>query len=313
MSLLMMWKISTFNLPSDCSLCSLLLYNYSLLFLTFPADMSTKVAVVTGSNKGIGLAIVKALCQQFEGVVYVTARDIGRGKETVETLVSEGLKPMFHQLDINDLSSIKAAAAYFKDKYGGVDILVNNAGIAFKEADTTPFAVQAEVTLKTNFFATRDMLTHFLPLVKTGGRVVNISSFVGSRTLNQCSPALQERFRSEDLSEEELVGLMQRFVEETKKDEHKKGGWPDTAYGVSKTGVTALSFILARRLSRERHGDKILLNACCPGWVRTDMAGTKAPKSPEEGAETPVYLALLPPDANQPHGQFVSDKHVQPW
>ncbi|XP_059929417.1 carbonyl reductase [NADPH] 1 isoform X2 [Gadus macrocephalus] len=275
--------------------------------------MSTKVAVVTGSNKGIGLAIVKALCQQFEGVVYVTARDIGRGKETVETLVSEGLKPMFHQLDINDLSSITAAAAYFKDKYGGVDILVNNAGIAFKGADTTPFAVQAEVTLKTNFFATRDMLTHFLPLVKTGGRVVNISSFVGSRTLNQCSPALQERFRSEDLSEEELVGLMQRFVEETKKDEHKKGGWPDTAYGVSKTGVTALSFILARRLSRERHGDKILLNACCPGWVRTDMAGTKAPKSPEEGAETPVYLALLPPDANQPHGQFVSDKHVQPW
>ncbi|CAL8369903.1 carbonyl reductase [NADPH] 1 [Gadus morhua] len=275
--------------------------------------MSTKVAVVTGSNKGIGLAIVKALCQQFEGVVYVTARDIGRGKETVETLVSEGLKPMFHQLDINDLSSITAAAAYFKDKYGGVDILVNNAGIAFKEADTTPFAVQAEVTLKTNFFATRDMLTHFLPLVKTGGRVVNISSFVGSRTLNQCSPALQERFRSEDLSEEELVGLMQRFVEETKKDEHKKGGWPNTAYGVSKTGVTALSFILARRLSRERHGDKILLNACCPGWVRTDMAGTKAPKSPEEGAETPVYLALLPPDANQPHGQFVSDKHVQPW
>ena len=70
------------------------------------------------------------------------------------------------------------------------------------------------------------------------GRVVNISSFVGSRTLNQCSPALQERFRSEDLSEEELVGLMQRFVEETKKDEHKKGGWPNTAYGVSKTGVT---------------------------------------------------------------------------
>ena len=62
--------------PSDCSLCSILLYNYSLLFLTFPADMSTKVAVVTGSNKGIGLAIVKALCQQFEGVVYVTARDM---------------------------------------------------------------------------------------------------------------------------------------------------------------------------------------------------------------------------------------------
>lgn len=58
---------------------------------------------------------------------------------------------------------------------------------------------------------------------------------------------------------------------------------------------------------------QILLNACCPGWVRTDMAGPKAPKSPEEGAITPVYLALLPPGATEPHGKFVSDKEVQVW
>lgn len=275
--------------------------------------MSTRVAVVTGSNKGIGLAIVRALCQQFQGDVYVTARDSGRGQEAVESLASEGHKPMFHQLDINDLDSITTAATYFKDKYGGVDILVNNAGIAFKAADTAPFDVQAEVTLKTNFFATRDMLTHFMPLIKPGGRVVNVSSFVGSRALNQCSPALQERLRSEDLTEDELVGLMQRFVELTKKDEHKAGGYPETAYGMSKTGLTALSMILARRLSKERPGDQILLNACCPGWVRTDMAGSKAPKSPDEGAVTPVYLSLLPPGATQPHGKFVSDKEVQPW
>lgn len=58
---------------------------------------------------------------------------------------------------------------------------------------------------------------------------------------------------------------------------------------------------------------QILLNACCPGWVRTDMAGDKAPKSPDEGAITPVYLALLPPGATEPHGKFVSDKEVQAW
>jgi len=269
--------------------------------------------VVTGSNKGIGLAIVRALCQQFQGDVYVTARDRGRGQAAVESLASEGLKPIFHQLDINDLDSITTAASYFTDKYGGVDILVNNAGIAFKNAATDPFDVQAEVTLKTNFFATRDMLTHFMPLIKPGGRVVNVSSFVGSRTLNNCSPALQERLRSEDLTEDELVGMMQSFVQLTKKAEHKAGGWPETAYGVSKTGLTALSMILARRLSKERPGDQILLNACCPGWVRTDMAGSKAPKSPDEGAVTPVYLSLLPPGATDPHGKFVSDKEVQPW
>lgn len=275
--------------------------------------MSPRVAVVTGSNKGIGLAIVRALCKQFQGDVYLAARDVGRGQEAVASLASEGLTALFHQLDISDLNSITTAAAYFKDKYGGVDVLVNNAAIAFKVADTAPFAVQAEVTLKTNFFATRDMLTHFLPIIKAGGRVVNVSSFVSSRALNQCSAALQERFRSEDITEEELVGLMQRFVDEAKKGEHKQGGWPETAYGISKTGLTTLSMILARRLSKERPHDGILLNACCPGWVRTDMAGPKAPKSPDEGAVTPVYLALLPPGATEPHGKFVSDKEVQPW
>ncbi|KAM9832718.1 carbonyl reductase [NADPH] 1-like [Aulostomus maculatus] len=151
-------------------------------------------------------------------------------------------------------------------------------------------------------------------ILATGkSRVVNVSSFVGSHTLKQCSPALQERFRSEDITEEELVGLMQRFVDVTQKGEHKKDGWPETAYGVSNTGLTTLSMILAHRLSKDRPHDQVLLNDCCPGWVRTDMAGSKAPKSPDEGAETPVYLALLPAGATEPHGKFVSEKQVQAW
>lgn len=68
--------------------------------------------------------------------------------------------------------------------------------------------------------------------------MVNVSSFVSVRTLNQCSPALQERFRSENITENELVELMQSFIDEAKKGQHKQSGWPDTAYGVSKTGLT---------------------------------------------------------------------------
>ena len=77
--------------------------------------------------------------------------------------------------------------------------------------------------------------------------------------------------------------------------------------------MTVLSRIQARVLNETRPGDGILLNACCPGWVRTDMAGLNAPKSPEEGAETPVYLALLPEGAKEPHGCFVSEKTVEEW
>nr|XP_023414930.1 carbonyl reductase [NADPH] 1-like [Loxodonta africana] len=182
-----------------------------------------------------------------------------------------------------------------------------------KDADPTPFHIQAEVTLKTNFFGTRDVCTELLPLIKPQGRVVNVSSMVSLGALRSCSPELQQKFRSETITEEELVALMNKFVEDTKNGVHQKEGWPNTAYGVSKIGVTVLSRIYARNLSAQRGGDKILLNACCPGWVRTDMAGPRATKSPEEGAETPVYLALLPSDADGPHGQFVMEKRVERW
>lgn len=206
-------------------------------------------------------------------------------------------------------------------------------------ADTTPFGIQADVTLKTNFFATRDMCNVFLPIIKSGGksrgpvllenllvlcslktllylftgRVVNVSSMMSSMALGRCSPELQARFRSDGITEEELVGLMERFVSDAQAGIHAEQGWPSTAYGTSKIGLTTLTRIMARNLSKERPGDEILCNACCPGWVKTDMAGPNAPKSPDEGAVTPVYLALLPAGAKEPHGQFVSEMKVQAW
>ncbi|XP_020851642.1 carbonyl reductase [NADPH] 1-like [Phascolarctos cinereus] len=274
---------------------------------------SSRVAVVTGSNKGIGLAIVRDLCKKFPGDVILTARNPTFGQEAVKKLKEEGLNAVFHQLDINDLQSIRSLREFLKERYGGLDVLVNNAGIAFKVSDTTPFSIQAEVTLKTNFFGTRAVSAELLPLIKPQGRVVNVSSFLSVSSLKKCSPELQQKFRSDTITEEELVGLMHKFVEDTKKRVHEKEGWPNTAYGVSKIGVTVLSRIHSRQLNEQRKGDNILLNACCPGWVRTDMAGPRAPKSVEEGAETPVYLALLPPSVTEPHGQFVSEKKVQKW
>ncbi|XP_069745073.1 carbonyl reductase [NADPH] 1-like [Narcine bancroftii] len=272
-----------------------------------------RVAVVSGSNKGIGLEVVRALCRQFDGDVFLTARDQGRGEQAVQKLQQEQLKPLFHQLDIDDPLSIRKLREFMLKNYGGIDVLVNNAGIAFKVADTAPFGVQAEVTMKTNFFSTREMCTELLPIVKPLGRVVNVSSMCGARALKNCSSELQEKFRSSTITEEELVELMKKFVEDAKNGVHPEKGWPSHAYGVTKLGVTVLSMILARKLNKERPADKILLNACCPGWVKTDMAGPNAPGTAEEGAVTPVYLALLAAGAEAPQGKYVTNKTVQEW
>ncbi|XP_033611831.1 LOW QUALITY PROTEIN: carbonyl reductase [NADPH] 1-like, partial [Fukomys damarensis] len=126
---------------------------------------------------------------------------------------------------------------------------------------------------------------------------------------------VQQKFQSETITEEELVGLMNKFVEDTKNKVHEKEGWPNSAYGVTKIGVTVLSRIHARKLNEERRGDRILLNACCPGWVRTDMAGPSATKSPEEGAETPTppTLLVLGSESGGPQVQFISEKKPEQW
>ncbi|KAA0203611.1 hypothetical protein HAZT_HAZT008227, partial [Hyalella azteca] len=92
--------------------------------------------LVTGSNKGIGLATVKALCEAVgsESIVYLTARSVERGTKAVEDLAKSGLKPRFHPLDVDDASSIETFATFLKKEHGGLDVLVNNAAIAYKNS-----------------------------------------------------------------------------------------------------------------------------------------------------------------------------------
>jgi NAD(P)-dependent dehydrogenase (short-subunit alcohol dehydrogenase family) len=92
----------------------------------------SRVALVTGANKGIGFAITRDLCRQFSGDVILTARDEARGRAAVQQLQAEGLSPRFHQLDIDDLQSIRVLRDFLRKEYGGLNVLVNNAGIAFK-------------------------------------------------------------------------------------------------------------------------------------------------------------------------------------
>ena len=181
----------------------------------------SKVAIVTGANKGIGFAIVKGLAKTFNGDLYLTSRNEERGLSAVKELSDEGIKVLYHQFDIDDESSIVKFAGFIKEKYGGIDILINNAAIAFKNAATEPFALQAKITLQTNYFNTKLVCEQLFPLLKSGARVVNLSSVAGY-LLRIPSDDLKKKFASSDstLTVEELDAMMRDFVESAHAGNH---------------------------------------------------------------------------------------------
>ena len=274
---------------------------------------ATRVAVVTGSNKGIGLSIVKALCSQFQGDVILTSRDEKNGKTACSTLNELGLSPKFHQLDITDKESVKRLAEHLKTQYGGLDLLVNNAGLAYKVASTAPPEEKARVTVGVNFFGTLDVCHQLFPLLRPSARVVHVASQSGLlRRIKNVE--LESKLSSATLAEDELVQLAHSYIKEVVEagEGGKPKNWPhDSAYSVSKALMIALAKVQARDLASQRPGDKICINACCPGYVATDMSSHKGPLTPDQGAETPVMLSLLP-DAS-PTGDFYYLKKVIEW
>ena len=271
-----------------------------------------KVAIVTGGNRGIGFEIVRALCTNFGGVVCLTSRNTEKGQRAVKKLLNEGFtKIQYFNLDIDDEASVWRLRNNIMKLYEGFDLLVNNAGVSFPWNDYTPFHLQAKAAVGTNFFGTLLVLRSLLPIMRANSRIVNMTSYIGSLTLERCSPLLQSFFRSDSLTIDQLVEKMNEFVFAAEARCHLEKGWPDTAYGVSKIGVTALTRIYAKIL--RENGKNILINACCPGWTRTELADPRAPKTPRQGAETPLYLALLPPAETEPNGQLLWDKSIQHW
>ncbi|KAF2896096.1 hypothetical protein ILUMI_10080 [Ignelater luminosus] len=256
---------------------------------------TVKVAVVTGANKGIGYAIVKGLCEKFDGKVYLTARDENRGTNAVKSLKELGLNPVFHQLDINDQESVNKFRDHIKATDGGIDLLVNNAAVAYKNDATEPFSEQAEVTVKVNYFSTLRVCETLLPLLRSHARVVNVSSSAGhlSRIPSQ---ELRSKFSNPALTVSGLNELMNQFVEDAKNGENAQKGWGNSAYVVSKVGVSALTVIQQRNFDSEPEKRDISVNSVHPGYVNTDMTSHKGPLTIEEGARAPLYLAL------EPHG-----------
>lgn len=247
-----------------------------------------KVAVVTGSNKGIGFAIVKGLCEKYDGDVYLTARDVNRGQEAVKNLKALGYNPLFHQLDITDQNSVNTFRDHIKTKHGGLDILINNAGVAINKS--LPMGDQAEANVGVNYFGTLKVCEAVFPLLRTNGKVVNVSSSAG-RLQRLPSVDLQAKFKDSKLIIENLNRLMEKYIQDAKDDRHKSEGWGDSAYVVSKVGLTALSIIQQKMFDSEPDRN-VSVNSVHPGYVNTDMTEHKGPLTPEDGAKAALFLAL---------------------
>jgi len=255
------------------------------------------VAVVTGSNKGIGFGVVKGLCKQYTGTVYLTARNEERGLAAVKELEAEGHTPKFHQLDIGDEASVIRLRDFMEEKHGGIDVLVNNAGI--QHAALEPFGEQARVTLKTNYWDTKKACEILFPILKPGARVVNVSSAMGYlRRLENATNKEKARenmniLASEDLTVEQLDGLMRNFEMAADAGNHEED-WNNSTYSVSKIGLSALSRIQQMELAKDTSRPDIVLNHVHPGYVDTDMTSHKGHLTIDRGAESAIYAALLP-------------------
>ncbi|CAF1197946.1 unnamed protein product [Adineta steineri] len=277
--------------------------------------MAQKVAVVTGSNKGIGYGIVNKLCSVFDGIIYLTARSEELGLKAVQELQETNKdardKVHFHQLDITSVESIRRLADHIKKNHGGLDILINNAGMAFKVNDITPFGDQAEITAQTNFFGTINVCNALFPLLRDHARVVNVSSRAGMLESVK-NNEIRHNLISPNATIETVSDILSDFIKNAKQNSHQDNGYPNSAYGMSKVALTAATLI-QQRLFDEKSTKDIIVNACCPGYIKTDMSSNKGPGTIEQGADTPVYLATLEPNAKSPRGEFVAERKILKW
>ncbi|XP_073274450.1 uncharacterized protein [Primulina huaijiensis] len=267
---------------------------------------SDTIGVVTGANRGIGFEIVHQLA--LHGLtVILTSRDAEVGEEAAKVLQEGGLNVVFHQLDIVDPSSIEVFTKWVQEKYGGIDILVNNAGINSNMDNLEEFAGKV---IGTNYFGTKNMIKAMIPLMRpsdSGARIVSVSSRLGrldgKRNRIGNLDLRKQLEDDESLSEELIDQTMNTFLEQVKDGSWRDNGWPQvfTDYSLSKLAVNTYTRLMARLLSERPEGHKIHINCYCPGWVKTAMTGWAGHVTPEEGADTAVWLALLP-------DQFVSGK-----
>lgn len=220
---------------------------------------SHRIALVTGANKGIGLAIARALGRDGQAI-WLGSRDFQRGESAAKELRDAGINARALQLDVTDDTSVSGAAANVEGTAGKLDVLVNNAGLMF----VPPSAIAEESIdeirqmFDTNLFGALRVTQAILPLLRKSqaARIVMMSSGLSSLT-----EALDMR------SETWSIGF--------------------AGYCASKTALNMLTVKLAKELASEG----IKVNAVDPGLTSTDMTGNGPGHATDQGARPAVALA----------------------
>ena len=239
---------------------------------------ATRIALITGGNKGMGLEIGRELGRA--GItVLLGARSMERGNEAAGTLRTEGIDAHAIALDVTDQASVARATQQILDRFESIDILVNNAGVN-DAGDGRPSGAAVDAVrrlLETNFLGALTVTQSMLPLLRRGraARIINMSSSLGSLTMN--GDPTSPYYRAQ------LIG-----------------------YNASKAALNMLTVQLAQEL-----GDSgITVNSVCPGFVKTDLNGNTGILSIAEGAAAPVRLALTETGFS---GRFVNTRGEVPW
>ena len=263
----------------------------------------TRTALVTGANRGLGQQVARDLAREGWNVL-VGARDRAKGDAAAARIRKQiaGARARGVALDVSDPAAIADGARKLRDGAVRLSALVNNAGV-YGEAQGDARFDEVPRVLAVNFHGPLRVTDALAPLLVEGANVVMVSS--GRGALSGLAARERDRLAAEGLDRDGLLEIAREY--ETKATTGRAAGWPPDAYSASKALLNALTRVLATELAARG----IRVNAVCPGWVRTDMGGRRAPRSVEEGAAGITWAATLGPDA--PTGGFFRDGQRIPF